>query len=99
MCGTFYSLGKNFSDLWRVSSVTILHSIRQVEDDDSLTGKCICIMFLNSEINSVQYHRVVDQTLDELTEYLEELPDRGVCHSDYDVHLAVRVFTCCTLST
>jgi hypothetical protein len=48
---------------------------------------------LDSKINSVEYHRVADETLDELAEYLEELPDREVCHSDYDVHLADGVLT------
>lgn len=37
----------------------------------------------------MEYHRLADQTLDKLTEYLEELQDTGICHPDYDVHMAI----------
>lgn len=40
--------------------------------------------------DEVTYHRVADETLDELTEFLEDLGERGITHRDFDTSLAVR---------
>ena len=41
------------------------------------------------EGDEVTYHRVADETLDELTEFLEDLGERGITHKDFDTSLAV----------
>lgn len=48
--------------------------------------------------DEVTYHRVADETLDELTEFLEDLGERGITHRDFDTSLAVRqhiTLICC----
>ena len=37
------------------------------------------------------YHRLADETLDELTEFLEDLGERDYTHSDFDASFSVRL--------
>ncbi len=41
-------------------------------------------------LDDLSYHRVADETLEELAEFFDELGDSGLCPEDYDCTLAVR---------
>ena len=40
-------------------------------------------------LDDLQYHKLADETLEELGQFFEDLGDTGLCPSDYDVALAV----------
>ena len=40
-------------------------------------------------LDDLQYHKLADETLEELGQFFEDLGDTGLCPSDYDVSLAV----------
>ncbi len=40
-------------------------------------------------LDDLTYHRIADETLEELTEFFDELGDSGLCSEDYDCTLAV----------
>ena len=45
---------------------------------------------LHRQLDVPTYHRVADETLEELSEFFEVLGDSSNCPADYDVSLAVR---------
>ncbi|XP_078671543.1 frataxin, mitochondrial-like [Branchiostoma floridae x Branchiostoma belcheri] len=47
----------------------------------------------NSEIALNEYHRIADDTLDGLAEYLEDLGDQDCCPPEYDVQFSSDVLT------
>ncbi|XP_062516862.1 frataxin, mitochondrial-like isoform X2 [Corticium candelabrum] len=47
----------------------------------------------SQSLDTVTYHTVADQTLDELSDYLEAIQDKGICHPDYDVNVSDGVLT------
>ena len=40
-------------------------------------------------LDELQYHKLADETLEELGQFFEDLGDTGLCPSDFDVSLAV----------
>lgn len=40
-------------------------------------------------LDDLKYHKLADETLEELGQFFEDLGDTGLCPSDYDVSLAV----------
>ncbi|XP_066274899.1 frataxin, mitochondrial-like [Branchiostoma lanceolatum] len=47
----------------------------------------------NSQIDLNEYHRIADDTLDGLAEYLEDLGDQDYCPPDYDIQFSSDVLT------
>lgn len=39
--------------------------------------------------DEMTYHRLADETLDEITEFLEDIGECGITHGDFDSSLAV----------
>lgn len=48
------------------------------------------------ELDDISFHKLSNETLEELAEFFEDLGDSGLCSSDFDVTLAVSP---CSLST
>ena len=44
------------------------------------------------EGDELTYHRLADETLDEMTEFFEDLGERDTTHSDFDAYFSVRFF-------
>lgn len=42
--------------------------------------------------DDLTYHRIADETLDELTDFFEDLAERGLTHSDFDTSLSVCIY-------
>lgn len=48
-----------------------------------------CLSISCRELDELTYEKLVDETLDELAAFFEDLGDSGLCHADYDTTLAV----------
>ena len=46
------------------------------------------------KLDDLAFHKIADETLDELAEVFDELGDSGICPEDYDSNLAVSVVLC-----
>lgn len=49
-------------------------------------------------LNDILFHKIADETLDELTEFFEDLGDSGLCSGDFDVTMSVSVHVHCIIS-
>ncbi len=49
------------------------------------------LLLASSELGSREYEKLADATLDELSEFFEDLGDSGLCHSDFEATLAVSI--------
>ena len=48
----------------------------------------LCVHIIR-ELDDRSYHKISDETLDELAAFFEDLGDSGLCSKDYDASLAV----------
>ena len=51
----------------------------------------MCAVFNFRHGDELSYHHVADETLDELTEFFEDLGERGLTHADFDTSFAVHL--------
>ena len=51
-----------------------------------LVHMCVCCR----QLDELTYHRVADETLEELTEFFDDLAESGLTHKDFDTSFAVR---------
>lgn len=50
-----------------------------------------CVLNLCRQLDDITFHKLSDNTLNELADFFEDLGDSGLCCSDFDVALAVSV--------
>ena len=57
-----------------------------------LTNSPLLPLFSTSRpLDDALFHKLADETLDELTEFFEDLGDSGLCSGDFDVTMSVSV--------
>ncbi len=50
-------------------------------------------MHVHRELDDITFHKLSNETLDELTDFFEDLGDSGLIAKDYDITLAVSKVT------
>ena len=50
---------------------------------------CTLTTHMHRELDDISFHKLSNETLDELADFFEDLGDSGLCSADFDVTLAV----------